>query len=255
MGYDMSMVEDPNDHVALAAAQKAFDEALAIRKTLPQDEHGTVAPGGDPFEGPWVGRSERYAAAQAAVEAAMQAVDKADKGYFRLNIWGMGVCRTLMEERGMMHWEGDQVPWPKPTEHGYLNDEEFWAEQDEYSGQDRDEWPKRLVEMEDANTLCLAVSTPGVRGIPGWKLCSNDGWIVTPVDCLGALAALEDYANANGYEAAYHPRWVYPAKDANWSDRGHPGTSEEVLAEPVSWWGDWIGFLRLAAENGGFAVW
>lgn len=34
---------------------------------------------------------------------------------------------------------------------------------------------------------------PEVPGICGWKLCSNDGWLVTPVECAGAWQAWQAY--------------------------------------------------------------
>lgn len=63
---------------------------------------------------------------------------------------------------------------------------------------------------------------PG-QGIPAYKLAMIDGWIVVPCEIQEALCALTES----------------PGKEND--DRDHT-------------WAKWLGFLRFAALNGGFAV-
>ncbi len=122
-----------------------------------------------------------------------------DADYFRLNIWGMKVAREIMYPLGMAH------------DHGREGQPAYVTCPDEHY--DR-------AERCDCNDPWLSYS-PEVPGIPAWKVGSNDGWIVTPIDCQGALHMLA----ANG-----------PAEDA------------------PEWWDGWCSFIQRAAENGGFRV-
>lgn len=113
--------------------------------------------------------------------------------YFRLNIWGMGEYREVMERHGMVDWSVDPPPDP-----------EDW---------DDDEQRLRWQTDVPAKTF----------GIAGYKLCSNDGWLVTPEECRSALAAWE--------------------------------SSENKVNETLDdYWFSWLRFIEGAIEAGGFRV-
>lgn len=157
--------------------------------------------------------------------------------YFRLNIWGMQVCRGAMWDRNMVTDDTPEDAFPQPESYG-LDD---WPDYE-------DEWPddskeaKFLAKVEEH----LAKS-PEEPGIPLYKLGSNDGWLVTEEDCAGALTKLRDWAKG---------RATNPNDDAE---------VEAIMVEPpiyqfddgpgpVEWWSEWVDFLRLAATHGGFKV-
>lgn len=43
--------------------------------------------------------------------------------------------------------------------------------------------------------------------IPAYKLCSNDGWLVSPAECLNSIAAWERSSKQHR-DADFFPRWV-----------------------------------------------
>jgi hypothetical protein len=115
-----------------------------------------------------------------------------DDLYFRRNIFSMGPLRDAMEAIGvgdatMGYWPVSDPEWPTDP------DEE---ELDNFLRAARDERP----------------------GISLHKLCSNDGWWVTAMECRTALDI--------------------------WERAGMPAHDE--------FRDDWIAFLRQAAKNGGF---
>src|ERR1700761_2119173 len=112
MGYDMRYDQKPEGEAeAVKAAQELFNAACKERDALPKEEQGQhrdfkvlQAEGIDIFsDEAFTGRSDRYRAAQAKVSAAMKDVNRAEKSYFRLNIFGMGKYRDLMEALGMVY--------------------------------------------------------------------------------------------------------------------------------------------------------
>lgn len=77
---------------------------------------------------------------------------------------------------------------------------------------------------------------PEVPGIPSHKLSSCDGWIVTPVECRSALAL-----------------WRKAGKpDITTTDRERPRLAEDEGASER--WREFLTFLDVAAEYGGFEV-
>lgn len=111
-----------------------------------------------------------------------------DDLYFRRNIFGMGPLRDALEAMGVGYWPvGGEVPFP--------------------TGGDDDAIAQWLRDTRDERP-----------GIPLHKLCSNDGWWVTAVECRSALDL--------------------------WERAGEP--SHEEFRD------DWIPFLQAAAKNGGF---
>jgi len=86
--------------------------------------------------------------------------------YYRQNIWGMGRMREAMETARMGYWsEAEPISWPDP---------------DDYSDNDA---------LEAALEPILSHHPDGGDGVPLFKLCTNDGWIITPPECEAAWSA------------------------------------------------------------------
>lgn len=178
MGYDMSMVTAPDGSGAA--------EARALMDRLNPRSEG--------------GERERWLAAYDRWNK--------DRGYFRLNGWGMAKARDVMEPLGMVHWVGEHPPFPEPASFGLPR----WP--------DEEDTDPRAVEFLAAVEQVL-VWTPEYPGIPGWKLSSNDGWIVTPIEIMGALHQLD---------------------------------TAESIPELPEWWAEWVAYLLRAVEHDGFRV-
>ena len=118
---------------------------------------------------------------------------------FRLNIFGMGRYREYMELAGMLDNE-----WAGP----------------EYHEGDQAGW--------DEAVMTQPREVPD--GIPTYKFCSNDGWLVTPEEIRSALAAMEqcDVEELN--------RRLQDGGDN-------------------AYWADWLRFLQRAEKAEGFRVW
>lgn len=90
----------------------------------------------------------------------------------------------------------------------------------------------RMLDTRRAPAGCTTEWTPDKpTGIPVDKLCSNDGWLVTPAEIRAALAS---YGTLD------------PRDEAHILD-------ECQVADP-EYWGRWIDYLRRAADRGGFRV-
>lgn len=96
-----------------------------------------------------------------------------DDCYFRLNVWGMGAARELMDDAGMLCWPP--------------HDSSEWDQLPPYDDGDPD--GEGGPEYCAAADKLLAAHNGECPGIPGHKFCSNDGWIVTPPEIRAALAA------------------------------------------------------------------
>lgn len=108
--------------------------------------------------------------------------ERDDNAYFRLNIFGMQEAREAMEKLGMVHWNGEP-------------------------------------DFNQPNVTEAAVEYPG---IPGWKLCSNDGWLVNPIEIESAMQLYEK--------------------------------NKPECFVPDGWFKNWLDWLGAAAEHGGFRV-
>jgi len=128
-------------------------------------------------------------------------------GYYRRNIFGMGPQRDRFEAVGMGYWpQGDRGDFPDRPE-GV-----DWNDQDELVGPGADEY-------QAAVSAHLKDTCDERPGICLDKLCSNDGWWVTKVECESALKL--------------------------WEQAGEPELDD---------YGDTIPFLRVAAAYCGFRV-
>jgi hypothetical protein len=257
MGYDMS-IESPDPVMAkrkeeLHVAIYGKDGLLTKVKVL--DEAGEASPKkpGDawdffPFWEAYEdeGGSEEFHFHLAALKAlyAEHGVAEAQT-YYRLNIWGMGRCRDIMWDRGdMIHVLGDHPPFPEPASYGLDEWPESMQYDDEYN--EIGPWPEDSPEgkFTAASNAVLSYSPPGVRGIPSWKLGSNDGWLVTEDDCKGALAALRDWAiteTGSTDESVVRAKMIEP-----------PLVRHEGKEVAVEWWPTWVDFLETASTHGGF---
>lgn len=133
-----------------------------------------------------------------------------EDNYFRLNIWGMGQYYDLMFDYGMVDVTGDHPPFPTPGD----------IDWDLY---DKDE--ESYPEFRAANEAVLTARGNG-KGIASWKFGSNDGWIVSPEECMEALDA--------------------------YLEAGQPDPFED--RERLDYWHRWIKFLTAAITRDGFQV-
>jgi len=134
-------------------------------------------------------------------------------GYFRLNIFGMGAYRDIMDDFGMVNDD------PAPPFIDAPEDIDW----DKYH-----EDPLSYPEYREADNAVLGFEGPSV-GIPIVKLCSNDGWLVTPRQCAEA-AVMGRRSLEEGFD---------PFESAD--DR--------------LYFRKWLTFLEFSADRGGFRVW
>ena len=205
MGYDMEWVATPADvEAAYSAARDQFRAACHAR--------------------------DEGAGTQAVVDETYDAMGRAHRSYFRLNIWGMGVYVRAMAGLGML-CESDPGPWPEKPD-----------------GLDWD-----LIAKVEEGDLPLDPADPGLVGaasryhlaveehlvtgsdsfgIPVHKLyTSNDGWLVTPGELIEALSAWDGKSEYERDQAL---------EEAGINDRDY--------------WARWIEFMRAAIDHGGFRV-
>lgn len=175
-----------------------------------------------------------YRDLQAAVTAALERQYEL-RGYFRLNIWGMRECREHMATAGMLlkdvpGWAKYVAPskrmFPELPEAADDPDDEAYHDRIEallqHAAHHPDEMDPRVgywigpaMVRDAAQNRC---------GIATLKLCSNDGWLVTPEECRIALASYAAFVQR-------HPEHAFP-----------------------DWWPEWIVYLERGIVHGGFRV-
>lgn len=201
MGYDMYTVQGP-DEQERAAFQKAQQRLDALASSA---------------KGAAVDRD--------AWQAAWTEMANARRSYFRLNIWGMGTCREVMDAFGMLTDE-PQPHFPDLQDYGLT---EYPEDPQDYEiEEERAEVEAELTEAQrrylDAVKAVTDADSDG--GIPAYKFSSNDGWLVTPQQISAALATYQK------------------ADDAD----------RQALTAELGWWPEWIAFLEHAKDRGGFRV-
>lgn len=249
MGYDMRTVIKPEgEEVALARIAEPYNRAIETRDAIPRSERGFLTDAEMKADG-WGAipgnASARYRAAQAEVMRLADLRDRTKRSYFRLNVWGMGNVRRAMFALGMAYDSPEDREWPTwPEDVGHvveaLQDDngkgvpEYLAEWYPEKGEPTE------VELDRAK-LYVAESDEirrhhpeGGTTIPLHKFGSNDGWVVTPAECLEALAA-------------WHGRSAGERDDAL-QDAKITGADWEDL------WKRWLEFIELAAHCDGFEV-
>lgn len=138
------------------------------------------------------------------LEKPVMGEDGQDESYFRLNIFGMQRYREYMADLEMIHQVGYEHAMQLLNSCGDDDPTE-------------DDYEDALRWAPEAPAICA------------WKLGSNDGWLVTPIECLGAIKAWESHGSPNPL-------------------------AEDGEAAEANYWNQWIDFLRRAAVNGGFRV-
>jgi len=248
MGYDMHTVIKPEgEERAVAKANEAFHAAVQERDALPKAERGTYRQGIDQLgESPFANATPRYAEAQRKVSGALERVYATERSYFRLNIRGMGMVRRAMLDLGMVYETSySYTDWPDRPEDGTGAG---IASEAMHDGSDPREYATkyydgtevtdadiaRATAYHDQRTALLKDHPAGAETIPIHKFGTNDGWIVTPRECLNALAAWHATPESARIDAL---------------------ESAEITG--LDWdriWKRWLAFLELAAHCDGFEV-
>jgi hypothetical protein len=202
MGYDLYFDHTPASTTANTAAARAeFDAAVIARDTAAAIARDTAA---------------AHDAAQDTVMAAYANLQRAQDNYFRLNIWGMGIARGLMYDYAMIYPSTPAGDFPPPP------DEEY----------DPDDAPDPAYEA--AREVYLASGVADRPGIATHKFSSNDGWHVTELECLGAVAQWRNWCDTQGHPYDYAP--------------------QDGDGDPIDWWPQWLDWLEAAGSHGGFRV-
>jgi hypothetical protein len=124
--------------------------------------------------------------------------DEGPSGYFRATLTGMSELRHALLDAGVFddHAVMPAVEWPTPPS-GYderVEREEPLTESD------------REYEAECRRVATQASPTPGQ--VAGWKLVFNDGWVVTPEECVWMADGLDRYCSQNAADDRDHLAWV-----------------------------------------------
>lgn len=159
-----------------------------------------------------------------------------DPGYFRLNIWGMGMMYDVMGVAGVLDFEARHPKWPKWPPKGMSEERAEQLESIRFENEDADAptTPPTRAEMEQieahrqAETEVRSKRSRKRGKVPGFKFGSNDGWIVTPEECLLIAEAVREVL----------------ACGAEWDPKS-------VLLLILRW----AAYNELAAEHGGYKVW
>jgi hypothetical protein len=133
---------------------------------------------------------------------------KSEADYFRLNIWGMDEAREQLYRVGIVRG-ADAPPVPRPEDFGLDADNDG-------------------IDLADDHPYMVACRhwQEGFHGeapgIPSYKLGSNDGWVVQPLEVQSGVR----------YADEHHPGW------------------RDGLADFVAEWVTWM-----EASPEGFEVW
>jgi hypothetical protein len=163
---------------------------------------------------------------QATVEQLHDELGRLDRSYFRLNVWGMGRYVDAMRRLGMLK-DVEVGPFPQPP------DDIDWDLYERATPDDVDDAGKLgSAARHKAEVEAHLARGDDAPGIPEHKLYStNDGWLVTPQECITALALYDATTNE------------------------HRGTAlSEAGVDDRAYWSRWIEYLRGAIDHGGFRV-
>lgn len=281
MGYDFYCVrKDEGEQELVRQLREEFHAAARRRDALPSAERGTwdsaartahIEAGGSLLALP-PNASEAYREAQAEVDRLFEAMSAAERGYFRLNNFGMMKYRRVMEELGVVRTDYESMPpWPTfdkalpcwitsvesvatTSEGGRVPeyttrvmepDEWFyeWKEGPKFRPDDYVEPGEEVVKLFEAHRAAIDAKLawrPDPQDdfrIPAHKFGSNDGWLVTPEESFFAGSALKLLREAEP------ERYL--------TTLGAAGMKEE---DALRYFDRWIDFLLLASERGGFEV-
>lgn len=243
MGYDMYLVRKPDgEEDRVNAAREAWEVAVKARDAYVDAHPGAKGrhtkeefESGNMFDAP-ANADPEYARLHAEQHQLYEEYSNAQTSYFRLNIFGMGACRDIMEELGMVtgNW-GDRDDWPKEPE-GYWD----WLDaEDDHNPHAVSKWSyaqvKEFQAYREALAAYLSAGPTPATAMPMWKFCSNDGWLVRPDEIT---AALQTYRKV--VEEDPDPDRVKYTLDRNKFD--------------ADYWNEWIAFLGRGVEYGGITV-
>lgn len=136
--------------------------------------------------------------------------------YLRRNIFGMGTQLDMLAKYDMVY---DSVGYPKVDWPDYPGHEHFNGDGDPVTE------AGRVYDM--AIAAHLKATYDERPGLPAHKFSTNDGWWVTPAECLSAIQL--------------------------WVKAGRPVVDDFGRGDGP--YNDVIPFLQKGAENGGFRVW
>jgi hypothetical protein len=206
MGYDMHMASPSETFIdaldrATALARLELTEAIEAQNALEES-----------------GQTQSSAVMQKttnAVVAAQEKLQNVPSNYFRLNIGGMSLACQLMLDFDMTYPSYPDGVYPYPANEDY--------------DPDTDSDP----EYEAAIKQFL---TSGVRDRPGialHKFGSNDGWHITELECLGAVAQWRAWCDSQGLPYDHKP-----------VHSGHE----------IEWWTEWVDWLEASGFQGGVVI-
>ena len=158
-----------------------------------------------------------------------------EQSYFQLNGYGMGRYVDLMYELGMVFDDDEHPAWPKPEDFGTTYDMVEIIDYPEdtsgtvLTGDQRASAEKYIAERDRVR----AWHGREVPGISAHKF-GGGGWIVTPVECESALRIYMAKLEEIGQDAV--------------------ASLVETRTEDVSYWAEWLHYIRGAVKHDGFQV-
>lgn len=170
---------------------------------------------------------EEWLAGQEKYEALFRELDRAHQSCFHLDMWAMNKARRMMFRLGMLDLD---VPSPHS-----LTAESFGVTAEmlkiDYPAFPEAFTPPELQAMQKARTALLEGAVEDPKGIPPFKLGSNDNWLITPEELTAGLKTGDErYRNTDE-------------------------TLETALFfSEAEFWPEWIAFLRYCAAHGGLRV-
>ena len=202
---------------------RPYSQALRARNALPAQEKGTLDRDRARGHGLAImanelydGRSDRYRAAQVAVEQARVQVMQAAGPHLRLEDREADMIRLLSAEFGMAFPDLPPPPWPRPADYGLTEDvyRDFrgqwrgWRTSRPVPDPSPEEL-RRLAEFGAARVKAASSHRKAdVPGIPDHKLiidaamnASRDAWIILDVECAAAVGIWGKLVSENGQAA------------------------------------------------------
>lgn len=230
MGYDMDAIGDPTpEETALHEQAKwLLEQARTAREAAGEKRHFAYRDD-DPAPTPL----------QSAEEEAWERYYATDTSSYRLNVWGMGKARDLMDRMGMLLWIDESAsdsplpPWP--------TDEAVAAERARQGITEEQDYDRDVSVWEQLAQPRLSWTQGDTPGLMGHKLCSNDPWVITPGECRAVVLRWAQLKGSPELEellaAGSNPRQVE-----------HHGDMTEL---PM-WWDGWMDWHARCGARGGY---
>lgn len=292
MGYDMYLVKPPltaSEQAVQTGVREAINAALEARNTagdqlravnlaayvrwqrgLMDDLAGNH---GLPDDHPLI-------VAQRKMLLLRDARDQ-DQGYFRLNIWGMGVCRDVMRARGMT-FDGDAPEQPDLPEFAELIAKLQDTRPVDLSGGPTDPRfaatpdtaPATVADVDDLYELCaeikqqamitwpdvpddIFVKAPApIRADVRARVCADIAWtrdVETPYTDGTTGISVHKLCSNDGWWVTKEDCAAALAKHDAWVAQ-HGDALPEYRGRTIEWWPEWLAYLQRGAEGYGFTV-